>query len=265
MLKNNLFSLILLVFSVVMLTGCASIDYSRFIYPSGEINDRIVIEIDPKALNNCSLSKDDLYRTIVNDLENNYVEKFKKFIVQVSNSDNFTTEEKSMVINGINYDTRIIGNAIYCDVKFSSMEVFNLFYGSDDEDGEEPELREGTFINEYVQYSQNAYSILKEDYLKTFINKYVYLFNGKYNLNDVKLTQVYASPNTSIHSNADVIETSQGIKMHQWEIDASDLDFELEFYTMSPNSVSWYILALFLSLAVTFVVWGSINKRKMKK
>ena len=53
--------------------------------------------------------------------------------------------------------------------------------------------------------------------------------------------------------------------MHQWEISADNLDFNLEFYTLSPNTSTWYILALFISLIVTFVVWGLIHKQKMQQ
>lgn len=264
---NKIISLIMFTFCFLMLTGCASVDYSRFIYPSGEINDRLVVEVDDEAMKFCKVSKQKLFSLIVTDLENSYIQPIENKITEFVNSAENSFEQKQQLLNGINTNIEVIGDKIVCDVTFSNMAVFNLYYHDPDaEENTESEIefREGAFVNKYVQSSQNAFAVLQTNYLKTFITKYKSLFNNVYDLKDVKLTQVYASPNTSIHSNANDTEISQGIKMHQWEISADNLDFELEFYTVSPHASTWYILALFVSLVVTFVVWGIINRRKMQ-
>ena len=265
---KKVLSLIVVLFSIILLSGCASVDYSRFIYPSGEINDRIVIEFSDEALSHCTVSKSKLYKSIINDLENYYIQPIEDFVYQFAMSGQHTLEEIALVKNGIKTNIELLGEKIVCDVTFANVAVFNLYYGvSSDEssDASDLEFREGAFVNKYVQSSQNAFAVLKTDYLKQFINKYAKLFNNYYALKDVKLTQVYASPNKGIYSNANETETVQGIKMHQWEISADNLDFNLEFYTLSPNTSTWYILALFISLIVTFVVWGLIHKQKMQQ
>lgn len=270
---KKFFSLIAVMFCFVLLGGCASIDYSRFIYPSGEINDRIVFEIDEKAFDYCTVPKQVLYASIIDDLENYYIQPIEDFCAEFVSSGDHTLEEIELVKNGIHTNITYVNNRIVCDVTFKNVAVFNLYYGSGESDGDGQEnendesgieFREGTFVNKYVQASQNAFAVLQTDYLKAFINKYAALFSNHYALKDVKLTQVYASPNTEIYSNANATETTQGIKMHQWDISADNLDFQIEFYTVSPNTSSWYILALFISLIVTFVVWGFINRKKMQ-
>ena len=94
--------------------------------------------------------------------------------------------------------------------------------------------------------------------------QYKAYFDDEFDLSDLTLTQEYASPNTNIYSNANETETTKGIKMHHWEISADNLDFMLEFYTVSPNPGSWYILGLGITLVVTFLVWGAIRRKNQQ-
>ncbi len=274
---KNILSLIVILLCVFVLTGCASIDYSRFVYPDGSVNDRIVIEISDEAFNYCNTTKANLYETIKRDLENNYllpINNFRNTYVP-ERTEGMTEIEYLQVIdsvrNGIITDARIIGKQIICDVTFANTTVFNLYYNyvnngsaeSTEETKENDiEFREGTFLNSYVQSSENAFAVLKTDFLKGFIEKYKTYFDTDYDLTDLKLTQEYASPNTEIYSNATETDTVKGIKMHHWEIDPNNLDFKLEFYTVSPHVSSWYLLGLGITFVVTFLVWGYIRRKK---
>lgn len=267
--RKSMLSLIMLLFCTIMLCGCAQVDYSRFIDKTGQITDRIVVEIDDKAMQYCTLSKQDLYRNISIDLENYYIQPIEDFVSSYVRNPYIVLENRMTVQDGIHTNVEILGSKIVAEVVFKSTEVFNIYYDtitdSDDDAEQEVEFREGTFVNKYVTSSTNAFAVLQTDALKTIINKYKNYFVGHYDLKDVTLTQVYASPNTDIHSNADEVETTQGIKMHQWTIDSSNLDFQLEFYTVSPHTATWYILALVVTLGVTFAVWGMIVRKKSSK
>ena len=268
---KHIFSLILIALFSVVLAGCASVDYSRFVYPDGTVNDRIVIEISDKALEHCNTTKASLYEEMKRDLENNYllpIINFRNNYIP-ERTENMSDLEYlqaiDMVRNGIITDARIIGNQIICDVTFKSVQVFNLYYGGSSETEEEGsgiEFREGTFFNSHVQSSENAFAILKTNYLQQFIAKYSQYFDVNYGLEDLSLTQEYASPNTEIYSNATETETVKGIKMHHWEIDPNNLDFKLEFYTVSPHTTSWYLLGLGITFVVTFLVWGYSRRKK---
>ena len=276
--RKNFISLIVLMFSVILFAGCASVDYSRFIYPNGTITDRIVVEVDDKALEKaCSIPKNELYDLIKTDLENEYLlpiinfrDRYEPVGIDWTNPDEARKGFAMIdtVRDGIKTNCEILGDSVVCDVSFASMDLFNLYYNSfsSDEENEESniEFREQPFFNSYVQSSENAFAVLKTDYLKTFINKYKGYFDNEFDLADLKLTQEYASPNTNIYSNATETQTTKGIKMHHWEISADNLDFMLEFYTVSPNPGSWYILGLGITIVVTFLVWGAIRRKNQQ-
>lgn len=265
--KNLIFGVILILLTFV-LTGCASVDYSRFINQACEITDKLVIELDANKITNAGIKLSSVSEKIVEDLDSLYIQPIRNF------KDNYaheahTNEEKRLVREGIIYGIQMVGDSrVVAEVNFSSVALFNLYYGVDDslDEEEELEFREGTFVNRYVQSSQNAFAVLKTKQLKQIISKYEAMFNNEFSLkNDVKLTQVYASPNTDIKSNANATEVSQGIKMHQWEIDSENLDFNLEFYTLTAKTGSWYILALFVTFLIVFVVYCNIRSRKFKE
>ena len=265
-LKNLILVAVLTIFTFI-LTGCANVDYSRFINQNGEITDKLVIELDVKKINEAGIKTSFISEKIIDDLDSLYIQPIRNFKDKYMHEDH-TYEQKQLVNNGITYGLQMLGDSkIVAEVKFSSIVTFNLYYGVDDSSQEEEELefREGTFVNKYVQSTQNAFAVLKTKQLKQLIKKYENLFDNKFLLNnDVKLTQVYASPNTDIKSNANATEITQGIKMHQWEIDCENLDFNLEFYTLTAKTGPWYILALFVTFLVVFVLYCNIRSKKFK-
>ena len=82
---TKLFSLIALFFCVIVLGGCAQIDYSRFVHPNGKIVDRVVVEIDEKAYRYCVFSKKDFLTIVKKDFENLYVQPIEDFKTDVRN------------------------------------------------------------------------------------------------------------------------------------------------------------------------------------
>ena len=266
---KNLILCVFVLCITIMLTGCANVDYSRFVYPTGEITDRLVVELDVKKIHDAGVNVSVLVQNIKQDLENYYIQPIIDFKNEYMHEEH-TYEQKQYVNNGILHNVEVVGNyRIAAEVTFKSISLFNLYYGNDsdnlegDSDGQ-IEFRQGTFVNRYVQSSQNAFAVLKTDAIKQLVEKYKMLTSNQFTWDDVTLTQVYASPDTDIKSNADVTEVSQGIKMHQWEIDPNNLDFNLEFYTVTPRTGPWYILALFITLLVTFIIYNNIRSHKYK-
>lgn len=266
-LKNLIFGAILLLLTFV-LTGCANVDYSRFINSAGEITDRLVIELDANKIRETNVKPSLVAERIMEDLDTLYIQPVRNFKDNYSHEAH-TDEQKRLVREGITYGLQMVGDSnVVAEINFSSVAMFNLYYGVEENADEEEELefREGTFVNRYVQSSQNAFAVLKTQKLKQLIKRYEAMFANEFSLeNDVKLTQVYASPNTDIKSNANTTEISQGIKMHQWEIDSNNLDFNLEFYTLSAKTGPWYILALFVTFLVVFVLYCNIRSKKFKE
>lgn len=264
---KNLFSLIFMILCTTILCGCAQIDYSRMVYPDGKVSDRIVVEIDEDAFRHCSASKGDLLNLVKVEFENYYVQPIEDFKAEFWAS-TYDFEDKQLVQDGITTDVRVIGNSIFCDVNFNNTRAFDLYYRNidkgEEDDSSQTDFREGTFVNKHVQSSENAFAVLKTEFVQSLIGKYRTLFQYKYGLKDLKLTQEYASPDLEVYSNADEIVVEDGMKMHHWVIDPSSLEFELEFYTVTPHTTSWYILALIISFLSIVWVAGAIHRQKQK-
>ena len=271
--SKNLITIIALVLFAFLLGGCATVDYSRFVYPTGEITDKLVVELDEEKVRDAGVSISVVTAKIKRDMEDYYKQPINDFVHECLHNEAYTIAQKQYIANGIRCNVEVVGNnTVIAEVNYQTIELFNLYYGITDDELESTddlEFREGDFVNKYVQSSQNAFAVLKTKTLKNLVNQYEVLFYDKFDINDVKLTQVYASPNVDISSNANATEISQGIKMHQWEIDPANLDFNIEFYTLSPNTGPWYILALFLTLSATVVAFVYLyyksNKPSNKK
>lgn len=263
---KHLFSLILIMFCVTILCGCAQIDYSRAVYSNGKVSDRIVVEIDEKAFRHCSVSKGELLNLVKVEFENYYIQPIEDFKSEFWATEH-TFEDKQLVQDGIITDVRVVGNSIFCDVNFNNSRAFDLYYRSKlieegDTGSNNTEFREGTFVNKHVQSSVNAFAVLKTEFVQNLMAKYKGLFQYQYGMEDIKLTQEYASPDVDVYSNATDTEIVEDLKMHHWEIDPNNLDFKLEFYTVTPHTTSWYILALLLSLLSIVVVAVIVHRNK---
>ncbi len=265
---KNLFSLIIMVLCVCVLGGCASIDYSRTITSDGVITDRIVVEVSDEAMKRCTVSKRELYDTIKADFDTYYIEPIRQFKTEFWASE-YSFEIKQQVSLGINFDVREVGNQIICDVTFANSQIFRYYYPFEATDNDPTNNRaqfvEGTFVGKYQRLSNNAFVVMRNENLKSMISKYKAMFGHLFNEGDLVLTQEYASPDLKQHSNAHDTEIADGLKMHHWKIDGNDLDFQIEFYEVVPNTGNWYILGLCCGLGTVVLIAYVLRRRKIKQ
>lgn len=279
---NKLFITFVIVLSTVFMTGCANIEFIRAIDATNTVVDRLVIELDESKINKAGQSLDTVMSAINNDMITfrNSVSDWK---LKFSDYPNLL----NLIDNGIKVEVALPkSNQIYLTIQFSSWDMFGLFYGySEIEDFEYTSVMSdvGPFVDEILakNYGQENYGlflikyfILKNagivDDLETFeysgvnyYEKYKSLLNNHYNIDDVKVSEIFAYPDDRLYSNADEKEIQANMTLLRWNLDGKSKDFEMEIYKLYPNTTIWYVLALVISaIVVTILIVVYIKKSK---
>jgi len=268
-IKNILkyFSIALVLFSSILFNGCSKstmsnvstgfydlwIDYVTFEYSNGVVVQKYTVDVNEERLyqeENMTASQIAFLEVqIKNTFENFYynntfLPRYNEIEEEILTRTDMTVDEKYDYLSGFTCDVNLCsGGEIVAQRTFSSLEQYQDFY---DNSGysvtADTELDQNLFFNRYVTGRKNIY----------YYN--VVNFSNFWGVDKTKvyLTETYASSDTSLKSNADLTETTQGVKMHQWEI--SLLDKEIEFYTYIPITKDWYVLALVLTAFFTIMI-----------
>ncbi len=276
-MKTKLLSAILFVLCTVVLFGCANIEYQRFINPDGSIQDTIVFEIDESVddvtcnqiLTDIETDARKYYETPINEQKLKLLDKQIRDGIQISvtRSNDFRT---------VKVNTYCATTELFM---YLNTDILPEVYELNIENAEESQKDDITysvsaFIIKYIEKSANAFGDVTQFELqlkntstsKNFCDYYANEYcNGTFDANDIKLTQLYVSPDTRLNSNANYTQIQNGMKYHLWELDASDPDFELEFYYRIPNSTGWYYLALGITIALMFALLIIYSKRSERK
>ncbi len=256
------FIVLLLVFAMGALTGCDTssisgknldansyniwVDYSTFVYPSGQIYQKYVVDVNYKKILEDGTSAEQL-NVLVHNILNSIKElhqtssfdvRYDEVEAEVKSLD-WDEEKKNEFLNGFKCETQTINKySIVSQRYFASKEHYDMFY--DIGGSSNVEIEEGVFFDRYLisRYNRFYYDFIA---LQNF-----------WGISKVYLTETYASADTAIKSNASLTEITGGIKMHQWEI--VNINQKVEFYDFIPVTSSWYILALGLTLLFTLLL-----------
>ena len=229
------------------------IDYVTFEYANGVVVQKYTVDVNEERLyqeEGMTASQiaclevqikntfEDFYYT------NTFLPRYTEIEEQIFARTDMTVDEKYEYLAGFTCDVNLAsGGEIVAQRTFLNLEQYQDFY---DNSGytvtADTELDQNLFFNRYVTGRKNIY----------YYN--VVHFSNFWGVDKTKvyLTETYASPDTSLKSNANLIETTQGVKMHQWEI--SLLDQEIEFYTYIPVTKDWYVLSLTLTAFFTIMI-----------
>lgn len=287
---KKLFVLILILFCTIF-TGCANIEFVRFVDGNHAIQDKFVVELDKDKLNEKGYSMFEVLKDIESDFVNikNSIEDWKKQF-QV-NPDLLYVYD--MVKDGIIVDVkpaRNDSNSIYLSITFSNLSMFGLFYGySTIENQEYTKAMEdvGPFISKMIEedYSTEElglmlykYSLLKDDGILASLKDFEYdgenyyvnyseYFEGDFEFSDVEVSEIFVYPDDRIYGNADDGEVISGVSTFKWVLSDKDENFQMEIYKMAPNAVNWYVLAIIIScmvVVVLFIIMFLKSKQNVK-
>ncbi len=253
---------LILLCTVFLFAGCATIEYDRIVLEDGTILDAVSVKLDNQKIENAGFN--------VNDAKEGVKTKMSNYLLQVVNTfkareDGLSSIEKYAVLNNLTYSVTENNDYIIASIKFKNYNTFKYFYGLhlvEDTDKNEPDKVEEFLINKYVTTGKTIFST---DDAKYITNDFIAYFDNKFSLDDTNLSYVFGTSEDKLYSNANYQYSLNGINFHQWII--NDINQEISTYTIVPKPVNWYLLALSLTfvLIVILYVISLFTKKKSNK
>lgn len=253
---------LILLCTVFLFAGCATIEYDRIVLEDGTILDAVSVKLDNEKIENAGFN--------VNDAKEGVKTKMSNYLLQVVNTfkareDGLSSIEKYAVLNNLTYSVTENNDYIIASIKFKNYNTFKYFYGLhlvEDTDKNEPDKVEEFLINKYVTTGKTIFST---DDAKYITNDFIAYFDNKFSLDDTNLSYVFGTSEDKLYSNANYQYSLNGINFHQWII--NDINQEISTYTIVPKPVNWYLLALGLTfvLIVILYVISLFTKKKSNK
>lgn len=260
MKKLKYLSLILVLSCVVILSGCANIEYQRLVDDFGQILDKITIEIDETKLPS-DVNVNTLVGKIKGDLSKYYVNPMRQRLA-VFKIEHPVEYHQLVDCVSINDPTESVENGIHkitVETIFASSEVMAFMYGYDSTETDTSDgLSESKsfFIKKYTQTSDNVFGDITQIEFdgENLYNKYAEYVGEEYDPSDITLTQIYGSTDSRMHTNATQTIDYNGFTCHLWEFSGDDSSGKLVFYYLTANPTGWYILALALTFVIVLLV-----------
>lgn len=253
-------SLILVLSCVVLLAGCANIEYQRLVDDFGQILDKITVEIDSSKLAS-DINAETLVEWVKTDLRNDYVRPMEYRLLQYQYAHPTEYHEFREKVR-IGEPVASLDNGVYkisVETVFASSDVMRYLYGydastSDDSSG----LTESKtfFIKKYTQTSDNVFGDITQIEFngENLYQKYAGYVGDEYDASDITLTQIYGSSDSRMHTNATETIDYNGFTCHLWEFSGDNSSGKLMFYYVTANPTGWYVLALAITAVTVLLV-----------
>lgn len=253
---------LLILCSLILFTGCASIEYERIISSDGTILDAVSVKLDEEKITSAGFDLESAKSDVKNKMNNYLLQIVNAFQTR---SDNLTLIDKLAVMNNISYSVLEQNNYIIASIKFKNYNAFKYFYGLHliEDTGDNTKIVEDFLVNKYVTTGKTIYSTADAQLIT---NDFLAYFDNKFTLDDSSLSYVFGTSSDKLYSDATNHFSLNGINFHQWIID--DVNQEINTYTLRANPVNWYLLALgltFVLIVILFIVsLFCKNKNKTK-
>ena len=268
--------LLILLATVFLFTGCASVKYT--VVDSGSyLQQNIQINLDSDALSSKGLQLEDVKNeitSVVNRLYENSHNYFINNLQMLIVNESLTPTQANEIMKSICVTKKWIDETTFIyeitfiginssDLQLSYTEVFYLYnYGTtippEEDDEENPNILTFNFLTTKVQSTQTTAFANNNNILEYFTNKF-----GEYGFTEdnVKYVYSYGTNYRRLHSDADEINYVNGIYMHTWQL--ADKNEEITLYRLIPNTTNWYIIALCVGVGTVFTLtFVSIIKKK---
>lgn len=247
----------ILCFIIFLTTGCASIQYERVVNTDGTILDAVSVKLDKEKITNAGFN----IETVTNDVKNKMNLYLNALVQSFYNRDDGLLDiEKIAVYNNLTTGVSIQNDYIIASIKFRNYNSFRYFYGLhlvEDTKDDETTIK-GFLFNKNLSTGKTIFSGSDAEFIT---NEFMSYFNNKFTINDAKLSYVFGTPESKIHSDSNYEFSEDGINYHQWIITNKNQEITTFTYQMKP--VNWYILAIALTCVLIIVLFIiSLFKRK---
>lgn len=285
---KKFFSLsLVLLCTMFILGGCGKATYNFSENTNGSISIDFKIELDTEAILNGGGSQEfinDVLDVASATLENYKNNSMSKYYLKIGTTYPSPSEIKNWYLNdAVICDVEKKDNTVNFNMTFFNSEVYYFFYGITEEDiknsNDENIIEKHWLYNKVIQKSSTIYSnsidtssgnvnVVKyynDEMYKYIKNNYSKELADKFN--KLELTYSYSTSNTKLRADADKKLIGDGYNTFVWNIDNNNLDREITFYRIVPNSTSFYILGLGLTLVfglIYFIISFVKSKREEK-
>lgn len=265
-MKKFLSVVCLLVVSVLLFSGCASVNYSVIMNSEGKIEQAMQVNLNKSEITLAGYSYDEVFDKVVADFDNYF------YSLQLSLN-------KYFIINGaggikLYRESSIDEGIVFGSIVFDSYNIYKKFHGITDDDDDQTIIEKTWFFDREISESDSIFSsILQEGSGSNQIaSEYLNYFDGslagttKKTLEDADYNFYYGVPTTKLYSNSDRVFTQNGITVHEWNFSASQLGDKIRTYTLAVKPTAWYILALVITVVIVGIVLViGLLQKKFKK
>ena len=266
-MAKKLSSLILVVFCMVLLCGCANIEYQRVTDDTGKIVDKITVELNEKELASKGMSTAKI-QSLKNDIHTDFLKyeiaiNTMKSELKANNTDVNLDYDLGITVQSSGWVPVSQGvSKIYVQVVYLNSVYLQKLNGTEDVESEEDDSTQiisNLFISKYMMYADNVFMDVEETLGVDSKNFFEY-YSANYDeatIEDVTLTQIYGTTDNRLKSNADYKANIEGINYHLWEIDTKNSGYKtlkLNYYYTTAVGTGWYIVALGISFLMVVVL-----------
>ncbi len=257
--KLKMFTFILMLISICFcLAGCSQVEYTTYINDNGTIDEYLTISLDSNTLTkhgfNIEVEKLNI-QTFAQDTVKNLIAEYEQKLLQDYNQTNITSEEYENYTQTITLIEQPWQNNTYViGIQFANRGAYNKYYQLLNTSGQSysnEEIIKKPFYTKTYYYRVSNYAKYG---LFAHINEY---YSTRYNSISEKTTLKYSYmvPSRRFHSNADEISVdSNGNYIHTWNIESTNLDKQLYFYTTKANAGFWVSICIVISVTITTIL-----------
>lgn len=263
--------------SIGLFSGCSTVSYGLVQYSDGQILQSFSTVLDEDVLteNGYAIEGEGGVKNKIKSVYTNLVNELQSdFETRILISGNF--QIYNVVMQDIkNATITDEDNVITLQILFKNLTNYRYFYDlvkdSEEDNSNSDTITEYPFYNvittktytKFYNYRENPHFLNAENEIKE------YFAGSDFTIDDVGFNYCYGLPSSSKYkSNADYIYSQNGIDIHIWKLDSSELNKEIEFYRIQIKPTLWYVLAVALTfillviLVVTCLIKNKLNKNK---
>ena len=287
MFKKILSLSLILICSVFIFSGCGRATYDFSENSNGSISINFKIELDKDTIISGGGSQDfidDVIGVAYTTLDKYKNSIMEKFYLKVQTTFPSPSEVKNWYLNdAVTCTVNKKEDTVEFSLVFYNTEVYYFFYGINKEDLAESNndnvVEKHWLYNKVIQksstiysntiettsgnvnivkyYNTEMYNYIKTNYSKTLADKF----------NQLDLIYSYTTSNTKLRADADGVLVQNGYKTFVWKIDNNKTDKEIYFYRIIPNTTSFYILGLGITLIFMLIYFliSYFNHKKEEK
>ena len=258
--KKIISILILLICVSFIFTGCASVNYTTLKYSNGEIIETVECTLNEQLLKNKGYNVNEKKNAISATAYVALQEKYSGYITKITNKYENLIQNKDFE-NAEIYEELLESvtvyqpvwreNILFCKIHFKTSTAYYMFYNLTEPNFKRDREIKNLFT-EKIYFRGNLGYALNNSLYSTLSTRLDLQFM-KFSEQDVSLSYSYLAPSRRYHSNADDINVTKDGYLHTWYV-REDINQEIYFYVILANRHVWYLLAIVISLFVTFIL-----------